>query len=941
MASSCDASYGFLPCSTTPGGALFLVGAYGWLLLKGANLISDGGEALLDAGLAPSLVGGLVLPVMGALPDTLIVLASGFHGAAARGRHPRRALREQVDVGVGALVGSTVMLLTVVYGGSIVVGRCERDKRTGRALDRQPPALDESWMPRWLRENGAQEEEEQQPQEQQQEEERDVERGERSGLTQALLPASSGGHRHPLARRLASLCRRSIRTLIAKPLLLLFAGAVSTDARTPAAARVMAASTLLWLFAELPVLLTSWSSSSPSTAAATIAAASSWASLLGTVLCFLALALYCLSHVLLPHSDEAEAAAAAAERGAARHYYLAAHRHALRVRAVRSFAWAAGHRHGGLVDAQGRVRPEATLALFRRFDRDNSGAIDRAELRALIMGLEIARPGLAGSSADAPPRLLPVVVGGGAQGAAADKKGADAHAAAAAKALGHPLLSDAELDAHVRAWMREFDRDRSGGIDYGEFHNGIERWVAYKRRAYAARRRQQEDKAQQQEKEAVAAVKEQQTQQQAPGVVAVVVVPSGQEDEAAAAAAAPGSPASSGRGGSDEASGSGCGTGDEQPPSQEQQQQPPKKKKTEAEKAARREAKLRAVDPVGAETAALAALDGDDADPAGMAIPSLRRASSSGAGGGGGAAAGSAAALTTSSPSAAAAAAALTAALLRQQCGEEEVGEDGVALCFVDDDEDDDEEEEERQQQRRHQRQAANANEGAAALELLSPTSLSRGSSGADHRLPLSSSPSAADANAPLALTTSSASGGDSSSSDSGSASAGPRSLWATLALSAAWFAAGTLLCAAFAGPLVNSLGDLATATRIPSFTLSFFLAPLASNASELVSSLRFAAGRRASRISATFSQVYGAVVMNHTMVLGALLAVVHYRNLALANYAGQAVLMVLPTLAVGWLGATRTTFKAWLGPLLLAVYPLALGLQYALLEAGGQAAGP
>jgi Ca2+/Na+ antiporter len=914
-----------------------LVGAYGWLLLKGANLISDGGEALLDAGLAPSLIGGLVLPVMGALPDTLIVLASGFHGAAAHGRHPRRALREQVDVGVGALVGSTVMLLTIVFGGSIMVGRCEADKRTGRAVDRQPPTLDEAWMPRWLRENAEEEEEHEA------EERGDVERGggaAGNGLAEALLPSSSGGRRHQiLARRLASLCRRSIRTLIAQPLLLLFAGAVSTDARTPAAARVMAASTLLWLFAELPVLLTSWWSS-PATP--TLAAASSWASLIGAILCFAALVVYCLSHVLLPHSAEAEAAAAAVERGAARHYYLAAHRHALRVRAVRSFAWAAGHRHGGLVDAQGRVRPEATLALFRRFDRDGSGAIDRAELRALIMGLEIARPGLAGSSADAPPRLLPVVVGGGgAQGAAADKQGAAA-AAAAAKALGHPLLSDAELDAHVRAWMREFDRDRSGGIDYGEFHNGIERWVAYKRRAYAARRRQQEEKAQQQQdKEAGAAAKErqqqQQQQQQAPpaGVVAVVVVPSGQEDDAAA----PGSPAPSAGGrhagaSADEASGSGAG--DEQPPSQEQQQPPQKKKKTEAEKAARREAKLRAVDPVGAETAALAALDGDDADPAGMAIPSLRRASSSGGGGGG--AAGSAAALTSSSPSAAAAAA-LTAALLRQQCGEEEVGEDGVALCFVDEDDEDDEqeEEEEDEQRRRRQRQAAANGNAANALELLSPTSLSRGSSGADHHLPLSSSPSAADANGPLALTSSS---GDSSSSDSGDAS-GPRSLCATLALSAAWFAAGTLLCAAFAGPLVNSLGDLATATRIPSFTLSFFLAPLASNASELVSSLRFAAGRRASRISATFSQVYGAVVMNHTMVLGALLAVVHYRNLALGDYAGQAVLMVLPTLAVGWLGAARTTFQAWLGPVLLAVYPLALGVQYAFLGAGGQAAGP
>ena len=36
-------------------------------------------------------------------------------------------LGRQVAVGVGTLAGSTVMLLTIAWGGAIVVGRCDLD----------------------------------------------------------------------------------------------------------------------------------------------------------------------------------------------------------------------------------------------------------------------------------------------------------------------------------------------------------------------------------------------------------------------------------------------------------------------------------------------------------------------------------------------------------------------------------------------------------------------------------------------------------------------------------------------------------------------------------------------------------------------------------------------------------------------------------------------
>jgi len=49
-------------------------------------------------------------------------------------------------------------------------------------------------------------------------------------------------------------------------------------------------------------------------------------------------------------------------------------------------------------------------------------------------------------------------------------------------------------------------------------------------------------------------------------------------------------------------------------------------------------------------------------------------------------------------------------------------------------------------------------------------------------------------------------------------------------------------------------------ASKIPPFFVAFCVTPFASNASELVSSLKFASGKRRKNISLTFSQVYGAV---------------------------------------------------------------------------------
>jgi Ca2+/Na+ antiporter len=93
---------------------LFLICVYGYILYISAKLIADGSE-LLSVVLDPGLVGGLLLPVMGAVPDCAIVLFSGLGDDA----------QNQLKVGVGTLAGSTIMLLTLPWFACAFVGRVD------------------------------------------------------------------------------------------------------------------------------------------------------------------------------------------------------------------------------------------------------------------------------------------------------------------------------------------------------------------------------------------------------------------------------------------------------------------------------------------------------------------------------------------------------------------------------------------------------------------------------------------------------------------------------------------------------------------------------------------------------------------------------------------------------------------------------------------------
>jgi Ca2+/Na+ antiporter len=67
----------------------------------------------------------------------------------------------------------------------------------------------------------------------------------------------------------------------------------------------------------------------------------------------------------------------------------------------------------------------------------------------------------------------------------------------------------------------------------------------------------------------------------------------------------------------------------------------------------------------------------------------------------------------------------------------------------------------------------------------------------------------------------------------------------------------------------------------IGAFSVSFVLAPLASNASELVASYKYALKKSSSSIAISLATLQGAACMNNTFGLGIFMALIYTQGLA------------------------------------------------------------
>ncbi|KAL8235415.1 hypothetical protein R6Q59_021515 [Mikania micrantha] len=312
----CEQTYGFMPCTTTVFGNLFLILTYGYLMFLAATYLSAGSELMLEI-LGPGIVGGLFLPILGALPDAMLILVSGLSGSS-------ETAQDQVSVGMGLLAGSTVMLLTVIWGSCIIIGKC--DLQESIALDNQD--------------------------------------------TKGFNLVDSG---------------------------------VSTDIWTSYSAMIMAVSVLPFIVVQFPQIFHSTSGRH-------------LAVLIGLIISVSLLIAYCIYQVYQPNIQK-------------RRIAFAKHKH------VRSgiLRYLKTNAFEGLINDQGQPNQEVLYKLFNSVDVNGDGHLSLAELRALVVGMQ---------------------------------------------------LSDINLneDDAIDKVMKEFDTSGDEEVDFQEFFTGIANWLEEARR---------------------------------------------------------------------------------------------------------------------------------------------------------------------------------------------------------------------------------------------------------------------------------------------------------------------------------------------------------------------------------------------------------------------------------------------------------------------------
>ncbi|KAK6268689.1 hypothetical protein QUC31_012849 [Theobroma cacao] len=111
---TCEPIYGFLPCTATLWGQLFLLVVYEYLLSLSEEFISSGSNLFFQM-FGTGIFGASLFHILGIIPQVMLVLVSG---ASASGE----TIEARATIGMGLLAGSAVLMLTLVWGSVIAFG---------------------------------------------------------------------------------------------------------------------------------------------------------------------------------------------------------------------------------------------------------------------------------------------------------------------------------------------------------------------------------------------------------------------------------------------------------------------------------------------------------------------------------------------------------------------------------------------------------------------------------------------------------------------------------------------------------------------------------------------------------------------------------------------------------------------------------------------------
>ncbi|KAI3708335.1 hypothetical protein L2E82_37502 [Cichorium intybus] len=103
----CQLMYGFLPCATNIWSQIFLIFIYEYLLYQGEYYASSDGRIFRILG--ENFLAAFLSQILDCLPESLILLATGMMSS-------KEKAQEYVLTGVGLLAGSSILLLTFLWG---------------------------------------------------------------------------------------------------------------------------------------------------------------------------------------------------------------------------------------------------------------------------------------------------------------------------------------------------------------------------------------------------------------------------------------------------------------------------------------------------------------------------------------------------------------------------------------------------------------------------------------------------------------------------------------------------------------------------------------------------------------------------------------------------------------------------------------------------------
>mmetsp|Transcript_15345 Transcript_15345/g.19003 ORF Transcript_15345/g.19003 Transcript_15345/m.19003 type:complete len:193 (-) Transcript_15345:1051-1629(-) len=140
----------------------------------------------------------------------------------------------------------------------------------------------------------------------------------------------------------------------------------------------------------------------------------------------------------------------------------------------------------------------------------------------------------------------------------------------------------------------------------------------------------------------------------------------------------------------------------------------------------------------------------------------------------------------------------------------------------------------------------------------------------------------------------------------------------------------GTCLVLLFSDPMVDVMSEIGKVSGIPAFYISFVLAPMASNASELIAAYSYASKKTTKTITIGLTALEGAAIMNNTFCLGIFLALVYFRRLEW-SFSAETIAIVFVEICMFFI-ARRRVQTVKMATFIVSLFPLSI-LLVAVLE--------